>query len=340
MQYFQWRASRGGGEKLHGAIVQQDGTQQARVFQEVAELGRILESIREVAGSTTEAEVGLIYDWENSWAILAAAGPLQGDRGYKQTVTDHYLPFWQAGIPVDIIGSEKDFSKYRLMIAPMLYMVRPGVAERIEAFVRAGGTFVTTYHSGIADESDLCFPGFPGPLRKLLGVWNEELDVLYDDQVNAATFEAGNPLGLQGHFEARTFCARIHPEGAEVVAHYSSDFYSGEPALTVNRVGDGLAYYVASRNDAEFQRTFFGSLSERLGLRRTIRAELPAGVTAQRRANADKEFVFLLNCTSANRRVDLSREQLRDLATGVPTEEAQLKPWGVQVLARELNVAR
>ncbi len=29
-----------------------------------------------------------------------------------------------------------DFSKYKLLIAPMLYMVRPGVAERIEEFLK------------------------------------------------------------------------------------------------------------------------------------------------------------------------------------------------------------
>ena len=61
----------------------------------------------------------------------------------------------------------------------MLYLVRPGVGERIEQFVADGGTFVTTYWSGIVDENDLCFQGgFPGPLRKTLGIWSEEIDGL------------------------------------------------------------------------------------------------------------------------------------------------------------------
>ena len=58
---------------------------------------------------------------------------------------------------------DADFSKYKLVIAPMLYMVKPGVAERINDFVRNGGNFVTTYFSGIVNENDLCFlGGFPG----------------------------------------------------------------------------------------------------------------------------------------------------------------------------------
>ncbi len=46
------------------------------------------------------------------------------------------------GVPVDFIDMDQDFSKYKLLIASMLYMVRPGVGERIERFVQNGGTFV------------------------------------------------------------------------------------------------------------------------------------------------------------------------------------------------------
>jgi len=71
-----------------------------------------------------------------------------------------------------VISEDFDLDRYKLVVAPMLYMIRPGVAERIERFVANGGSFVTTYLSGIANETDLCFlNGFPGPLRKVMGVW-------------------------------------------------------------------------------------------------------------------------------------------------------------------------
>ena len=77
---------------------------------------------------------------------------------------DHYRALWELGVPIDVIDMEQDFSRYKLLVAPMLYMVRPGVGERIQQFVEAGGTFVATYWSGIVDEFDLCFlGGFPGP---------------------------------------------------------------------------------------------------------------------------------------------------------------------------------
>ena len=70
----------------------------------------------------------------------------------------------------------------------MLYMLRPGVDERIAAFVEAGGTFVATYWTGIVDENDLVFlGGWPGgKLREVLGIWDEEIDALYENDRNAA----------------------------------------------------------------------------------------------------------------------------------------------------------
>ncbi|CAH0305099.1 Beta-galactosidase BglY [Rahnella aquatilis] len=56
-----------------------------------------------------------------------------------------------------MINADCDLTGYDLVIAPMLYMVRAGVGERITAFVQAGGRFVATYWSGIVNESDLCF---------------------------------------------------------------------------------------------------------------------------------------------------------------------------------------
>ena len=44
-------------------------------------------------------------------------------------------------------SADADFSKYDLVAAPVLYMVKDGVAESLEAYVQAGGTLITTYIS-------------------------------------------------------------------------------------------------------------------------------------------------------------------------------------------------
>ena len=336
VQYFQWRKSRGGSEKFHGAVVDVTGSENTRVFRDVAAVGEAIAKLDDVIGAGVPADVAIVYDWENAWAIEGSQGPRRNNKDYLPTCLAHYRPFWTRGVSADVINEDCDFSKYRLLLAPMMYMVRPGVAERIEEFVKLGGTFVTTYWSGIADENDLCFlGGFPGPLRKVLGIWSEEIDALYDGEVNRIEFLPGNELGLAGPYEARLLCDLIHAEGATVLAKYASDFYAGRPALTVNRLGDGRAYYQAARMEDRFLDDFYGRLIEHLDLPRALPVDLPVGVTVQRRSDGRRDFLFLMNFTPQPQSLTIPPAEYTDLlAGGSVSGEVKLGPYGVIVLQR------
>jgi len=335
VQYFQWRKSLGSSEKFHGAVVDHVGHENTRVFSDVADLGRALEKLDPVIGTTVRPDVALVYDWENNWAITDAAGP-RHDKGYLPTCRRHYRQFWRRGIPVDVIDMDQDLSGYKLVVAPMLYMVRQGVAERLEAFVRGGGTLVATYWSGIVDEHDLCFlGGFPGPLRSLLGIWDEEIDALYEGDSVAVVAAADNGLGLSGQYEARELCALVHAESAQVLATYGSEFYAGRPALTGNAVGEGRALYVASRNGDRFLGDLYTALAGDLGLLRTLDVDLPDGVSAQLRTDGERRFAFLMNFNAARVVVELGSAALTDLLSGEAVSGSlELEPYGVRILAQ------
>lgn len=316
VQYFQWRKSRGASEKFHGAVVDHSGHERTRVFQDVAGVGSILAKLDGVAGTGVPAETALIFDWENRWAIDDAQGPRKS-KGYEDACHSHYHALWKLGIPVDVINMDRDFSPYRLVVAPMLYMVRPGVAERLAAFVEAGGTLVATYWSGIVNESDLCFlGGFPGPLRPVLGIWSEEIDALYDGETNPVVPIQGNTLGLAGSYEARELCDLIHAESASVLATYGRDFYAGRSALTANRFGRGCAYYVAARLDGKFHDDFAGALARQLGLRAALDGKLRDGISAQMRSDGTHDFVFLMNFLPVENAAELGNEPMEDLIDG------------------------
>ena len=229
-----------------------------------------------------------------------------------------------------------DFSKYKVLIAPMLYMVRDGIGERIEKFVADGGVLVTTYWSGIANETDLCFlGGFPGPLRKVTGIWSEEIDALYDQDVNYVAVENDNALGLSGNYEANTFCDLIHAETAEVLATYKEDFYQGRPALTVNSYGKGKAYYIAFRSDDKFLSDFYDKLIESSDLKRALDVELPKGVTVQMRSDGENDYLFILNFSSEEKIVDLKDICLYDMMTGTEMSgNISIQGYGFKIVKR------
>jgi beta-galactosidase len=336
VQYFQWRKSRGSSEKFHGAVVDHCRHEHTRVFADVAQVGEVLKKLGKVVGTTVKPEVAIIYDWENRWAIDDAQGFSMDRRNYEKTCKEHYRTFWSKGIPVDVIDMDCDFSSYKLLVAPMLYMIRPGVGERIEAFVKNGGSFVTTYATGYVDENDLCFQGgFPGPLRKVTGIWAEEIDSLYNSDSNAIALSEDCMPGLMREYKAVDFCELIHAETAQTLGVYIKDFYAGRPALTVNLFGEGKAWYMASRFDEGFLKDFYTSLIAELGLKKVLATELPPGVTAQVRSDGFNEYIFVMNFSEEQRIVDLGEGKAEDMLTGEKgLTSVLLKPYGVAVLRK------
>ncbi|KUQ84387.1 MULTISPECIES: beta-galactosidase [Enterobacter cloacae complex] len=337
VQYFQWRKSRGSVEKFHGAVIDHVGHLDTRVGREVTRLGEMLARLPEVVGCRTEARVAIVFDQQNRWALDDAEGPRNMGMEYEKTVNEHYRPFWEKGIAVDVIDADGDLSRYALVIAPMLYMVREGFAERAEAFVAAGGHLVTTYWSGVVDETDLChLGGFPGPLRKLLGIWAEEIDCLGEGERNLIQGLAGNAAGLQGPYQVRHLCELIHAESAQALATYRDDFYAGRPAVTVNRFGKGKAWHVASRNDLPFQRDFFAGIIDELALPRAVEGDFPPGVVATARTDGETAWVFVQNYTAQQQLITLPQGYTDCMTDAAAAGDTVLLPWDCRVLRRKM----
>lgn len=130
-------------------------------------------------------------------------------------------------IPVDA-----DFSKYKIVVAPVLYMVKDGMKEALENFVKNGGILIITFMSGIVGQSDNVYlGGYPGPLREMAGVWVEEIDALAPEQKNKAKFADGSTAACG------LLCDLMHLEGAKALASYEEDFYAGMPAASKNTYG-------------------------------------------------------------------------------------------------------
>ena len=294
VQYFQWRKSRGAAEKFHGAVVDHAGHEHTRTFRDVQAVGEALEKLADLRGTMPGAKVALLFDTQNRWALEDCQGP-RDDLRYFDTALEHYRALKRQNVDVDVVDETRDLTGYRLVAAPMLYMLRPGAAGRLARFVQGGGTLVCTCYTGRVDEDDLCFlGGFPGPLREVLGIWAEETDGLYDSETNGIRMEDG------ATYACSTMCDLIHPETARTLGRYTADFYAGEPCVTMNPYGGGRAYYVATRPDTAFLDAFYDRLLDEAGVDRLL-TESQAGVLAASRGGA----VFVMNFTGRPAKVSL-----------------------------------
>ena len=294
--YFQMRQSRGASEKFHGAVIDHYGGSDTRVFREVTKVGAALEQLQEVNGSQNPAEAAVIYDVENRWAVEDAAGPRNAGVFYKETVEKPYQAFRKLGINVDVIDETCSLDGYRVVAAPMVYLLREGWTEKVRTFVENGGIFLLTYWSGIVDETDLCYlGGTPHDLMDVMGFRSMEIDGLYDGEWNEGIPEPENPLHLELAYRCSHLCELVQPSTAEVVMTYGKDFYDGMPAMTRNVYGKGKAYAVCADFEQGLYDEVCRKLAEEAGVERIVE-EVPEGVEVTMREQKDgTRYVFVQN---------------------------------------------
>ena len=314
--FFQMRQSIAGQEKFHGAIISHAGHENTRVFREAEKLGHELEALGGAfLRGRTPAKAALLMDWNNWWALELASGPSK-DMDYLRTLARYYKPFHDRNIPVDFLNpaGDTDYSGYSLVVAPMLYMTKPGVAERLTEYVKAGGTLVATVMSGIADENDRCvFGEYPGKLKDALGVWVEETDALRPEESNRMVMEESAAFPEKS-YSCSFLCDLMHARTAQPLAVYGDDFYAGMPCVTKNRFGKGAAYYIGTQPEDRFLADLLQAICKETGLKGLFTAS--AGVEITRRVNERGTVIFVLNHNPGEAWADFGAAKLTDLLTG------------------------
>lgn len=307
--YFQIRQSRGASEKFHGAVIDHYGGNDTRVFREVKAIGESLKALEKIKDTQVIADVAVIYDIENRWAMQEAQGPRNQGMFYHETVMKSYTALKRQGLNVDIISQAQDISQYRMVFAPMLYLFREGMEKKIRAFIEQGGTFVLTYWSGVVDEIDCCYLGkTPYDLSDVFGLRMAEIDGLYDGETNGLIPAGKQPENEKtdkaipafdefsaDRYECRNLCELLEVEDAKVLFTYENDFYQGSSAVTAKAFGKGLACYIAADAEQKFYDEFYMQLIRYAGIRPVIEGKLPLSVEVSSRVSEDWEYIFIQN---------------------------------------------
>ncbi|MDH6614609.1 beta-galactosidase [Streptomyces sp. SAI-135] len=285
--FFQWRAAKAGAEQWHSAMLPHAGTD-SQIWRDVVQLGADLEALAEVRGSSTTAEVAVVWDWSARWAVEQPSQP-SGELRFTELVRDWYRPLWDAGVAVDFVRPDADLSSYRLVLVPSLYLVDDEGAANLAGFAESGGTLAVGFHSGAVDENcHVRLGGYPGAFREVLGVSTDEYFPLLP----------GETLHLTGAVPADAtatlWSERVRLAGAEPVAAYGDGPLTGVPAVTRHTAGDGSAWYLATRPDPATLAALLARICDEAGVRPVL-SGLPAGVEAARRTGPDADFLFLID---------------------------------------------
>ncbi|WP_405820501.1 beta-galactosidase [Streptomyces sp. NBC_01390] len=322
--FFQWRAAKAGAEQWHSAMLPHAGTD-SQIWRDVVQLGADLRALAEVRDSTSTAQVAIVWDWDARWALELPSQP-SGELRYQDLVRDWYTPLWGAGVAVDFVRpDDPGLDRYKLVLAPSLYLVAEAAAVNLARFAERGGTLAVGFHSGMVDENaHVYLGGYPGAFRDVLGVVTDELFPLLP----------GETTGLTGDVApgatADLWSERIRLTGAQAVVSHADGPLAGHPAVTRHGHGDGSAWYLATRPDPDTLAALLDRIRREAGV--TPEQDAPAGIEVVRRRGAEADFLFLIDHTGKG--ADVPAEGV-EILTGTPVAGTVTVPPGGVAVVRE-----
>jgi len=328
MLWFRWRTCTAGREQYWHGILGHDN-RPLRRYKEIAQVAHELGKIsKDLEGTTLAADVAMIYDYDSQWALRIQ--PSYPDNSPHKAMHRYYIPLFRAGINVDMIKTTEDFSKYRIVIAPDLYVLPDAVARALSNFVKNGGVLLTDCRTGVKNETNLCHERtLPGLLSDATGIAIEEYEALSKD-MEYSVIGSG---ALEGKFTAIDYTdwISVKSKKAQVLASYDQWHMKKFAAVVRNPFGKGTAYYVGTVvKEESFYNALISDVLKTAGVKPILNP--PDGVEATIRQGKGKRLLFLMNHTEETRIVQVPKGK-RDLVSGDTTTGAlTLAAYGVAVV--------
>jgi beta-galactosidase len=325
LNYFRWDTATFGAEEYWHGVLNHDRSK-SPAYEEIRQTVKELKALgQEVLYSQYAAQTALVFDYDCSWAVKIQPGHYALD--YMTQVTSWYGAISSSHTGIDVIAPEADLSPYKIVFAPLAYVMSEKQAAKIKSFVQGGGMFVTNFRLGVKTEtSQIVRTPLPGLLRDVMGVTVADYVPIYSAK-NAVKF-APTLAGPDG--ECGLWTDILQPTGAEVLASYTKGSHAGEAAITMNTVGSGKAVYIGADLDGASLARVLRTLSGLAGIKPPL--DVPAGIELTVRRAGDKQWIFVLNHTSVSQSVSIPKT-FADLLTGkTRTGKIDVSGYGVQVL--------
>lgn len=325
MVWFRWRSCTAGREQYWHGLLGHDG-KAGRRYREAAATAKDLHRLwPTLAGTTVRTKVAMVYDYDSIWAFEAQPA-YEGFKRYVDALLRFHVPLQKMGINADILAVDGDYSAYKVIIAPHLYVLPAKHARRLEEWVRAGGVLVTDVRAGVKDETGLIpMETPPCALRAALGIEIPEYETVAPD------YPLHGVGPLEGTFTATGFADWIEPKEASVLARHGSWHSRDYAAATVNAFGKGAAYHVgAIVKEEAFYALLLKDVCKRAGIATGVQP--PEGVEAVVREGEGRRLLFLVNHTEETKRVAVPSGCLRLLGEGKTGPELEIGPYGVEII--------
>ena len=342
VEYWHWHSIHAGQETYWKGVLSHD-LEPNRAYAEVSRIAHELQKVGpEIVNLQIKNQVAILYSVDSSNAISFMPFERQQELGwvpgkaaggYNAILSQLHRSLYRANVGADFVFPENaDFSSYKLLIVPALYVADDALLKKIADYVHGGGHVLMTFKSGFTNEnSAVRWERAPGPLREAAGFTYQEFSNLE------------HPLALKDNpwhvpdadNKVSTWAEFLMPTSAKALAFYDHPFFGRWPAITRNHFGSGTLTYEGTALSDGLQQAVVLDVLRDSGLTSSDQ-QLPEAVRVKHGINhAGKRIHYYLNYSGSPANFTYAYASSRDLLTGHTVAQGSsvsLAPWDLAIL--------
>ncbi len=253
VEYWHWHSIHAGQETYWKGVLSHD-LEPNRAYAEVSKTAHELQKIGpQLVDLKIKNKVAILYsvDSANGINIMPfehSFGPgwVPGKAGdsYSALIVQLHRALYDANVGTDFVFPEtKDWSQYKLLLVPALYVADDALLTKISDYVKGGGHILMTFKSGFANENDAVrWQRAPGPLHEAAGFTYQEFSNLEHPLALK-----GDPYQAGSENQVSAWAEFLQLDHAQSLATYDHPFFSQWPAITRNQYGSGELVYEGTK---------------------------------------------------------------------------------------------
>ncbi|HKD61550.1 MAG TPA: beta-galactosidase [Terracidiphilus sp.] len=340
VEYWHWASIAANQETYWKGILSHD-LEPNRAYAEVSRTAHELEKIgSHLVGLQIHNQIAILWSRDSANAIsfmpFTSSGPAWSFAGptadYSSLVQQIHRSLYDLNVGTDFVFPEtKDFSGYKLLIVPALYISDDALLHRISDYVKSGGHVVMTFKSGFANEnSAVRWERAPGPLREAAGFSYQEFSNLEHPLALR-----GDPFHVGSASQVSYWAEFLMTEHAKALAWYDHPFFGKWPAITENQFGSGTLLYEGTYLSNTLQTAVLKQALEEAGLSGPDQSE-PAAVHVTHGVNrVGKRVHYYFNYSGAEVKASYPYGGGSNLLNGSDVAKGDalpLGPWDLAII--------
>jgi len=270
VEYWHWSSIHANQETYWKGVLSHD-MEPNRAYAEMSRTGRELQKIGpRLVNLKLHNDVAILWSRDSLNALndMPFAKDSQwggggGKADYGSLVRQMHRALYDMKVGADFVFPEvQDFSQYKLLIVPALYVADEALLKRISDYIRKGGRVVMTFKSGFTNENAAVrWSMAPGPLREALGFHYQE----FSNLAQPLTLK-GDPFQAGGDNKVQYWAEFLQLDTAKALAYYDHHFFGRWPAITQNQYGAGKVIYEGTYLTDKLQKAVLKSALDDAGL--------------------------------------------------------------------------